>query len=116
MCVHAAFIRTCNLERTSVIKMGVQVLTFGQAYQVSLLLEMPDSPVNQALGMFMIRTTFYSQGGGQVVSSSQPVRRSAVCYPLVLCEAKILLCFDSLHHCPVLLRQDTCCRPPALDL
>lgn len=32
-------------------------------------------------------------------------------------EAKILpLCFDSLHHCCVLLRQDKCCRPPALVL
>lgn len=69
---------------TSVIKMGVQVLTFGQAYQVSLLLEMPNSPINQALGMFMIRTTFYSQDGGQVVSSTQPVRRTGVCYPLVI--------------------------------
>lgn len=73
--------------------MVVQVLTFGQAYQISLLLEMPDSPVNQALGMFMIRTTFYSQDGGQVVSSSQPVRRTDVCHPLVLCQAKTLFSF-----------------------
>lgn len=58
--------------------MGFQVLTFGQAYQISLLLEMPDSPVNQALGMFMIRTTFYSQDGGQVASSAQPVGRANV--------------------------------------
>lgn len=96
--------------------MGVQVLTFGQAYQISLLLEMPDSPVNQALGMFMIRTTFYSQDGGQVVSSAQPVRRTDVCYPLVTCKANILLCFDALHHCRLLLRQDKWCRPPALVL
>eukprot|EP00066_Takifugu_rubripes_P019549 XP_011608815.1 PREDICTED: seipin isoform X2 [Takifugu rubripes] len=48
------------------------VLTFGQAYRISLLMEMPDSQVNQAVGMFMIRTTFYSQDGGQVISSAQP--------------------------------------------
>lgn len=97
--------------------MDVQVLTFGQAYQISLLLEMPDSPVNQALGMFMIRTTFYSQDGGQVVSSAQPVRTMDVCYPLVICKVKILpLCVDSPHHCRVLLRQDKLCRPPALVL
>lgn len=97
--------------------MGVQVLTFGQVYQIFLLLEMPDSPINQALGMFMIRTTFYSQDGGQVVSSAQPVRRTDICYPLVICEAEILpLCFDSPHHCHVFLRQDKCCRLPALVL
>lgn len=70
--------------------MGVQVLTFGQAYQISLLLEMPDSPTNQALGMFMIRTTFYSQDGGQVVSSAQPVRSTAVPFPPVTCASELL--------------------------
>lgn len=78
--------------------MCLQVLTFGQAYRISLLMEMPDSPVNQAVGMFMIRTTFYSQDGGQVISSAQPVRNTDVCYPLVKCGSKLLLlCFDSLH-------------------
>lgn len=81
--------------------MGVQVLTFGQAYQISLLLEMPDSPANQALGMFMIQTTFYSQDGGQVLSSAQPVCQMDICYPLVICKVKILLlCFGSLTPLP----------------
>lgn len=76
-----------------VIKMGVQVLTFGQAYQISLQLEMPDSPVNQALGMFLIRTTFYSQDGGQLASSAQPVRRMDVCYAkLKSCCFVLILC------------------------
>uniref|UniRef100_A0A8C5E2R1 Seipin n=1 Tax=Gouania willdenowi TaxID=441366 RepID=A0A8C5E2R1_GOUWI len=47
------------------------VLTFGQAYQITLQLEMPDSPTNQELGMFMIKTTCFSQDGGQVASSSR---------------------------------------------
>ncbi|KAF6726594.1 Seipin [Oryzias melastigma] len=47
------------------------VLTFGQVYQISLQLEMPDSPVNQQLGMFMIKTTCFSQDGGQVAASAR---------------------------------------------
>lgn len=50
----------------------VQVLTFGQSYQITLQLEMPESPVNQELGMFMIRTTCFSQSG-QVSSSARSV-------------------------------------------
>lgn len=73
------FIFSCNLWKTPVIKMCLQVLTFGQAYRISLLMEMPDSQVNQAVGMFMIKTTFYSQDGGQVISSAQPVRNTDVC-------------------------------------
>ncbi|KAM7417523.1 hypothetical protein PAMA_017251 [Pampus argenteus] len=49
----------------------IQVLTFGQAYQMSLQLEMPDSPANQDLGMFMIKTTCFSQDGVQVASSAR---------------------------------------------
>lgn len=51
----------------------LQVMTFGQPYHISLLLEMPESPANQAQGMFMIRTAFYSQNGGQVASSTSAV-------------------------------------------
>ncbi|XP_070693096.1 seipin-like isoform X2 [Pempheris klunzingeri] len=46
-------------------------LTFGQAYRISLQLEMPDSPVNQELGMFMIKTACFSRDGGQVASSAR---------------------------------------------
>ncbi|XP_071387027.1 seipin-like [Centroberyx affinis] len=48
-----------------------QVLTFGQAYQISLELEMPDSPANQQQGMFMIRMTCYSREGREVGSSAR---------------------------------------------
>ncbi|XP_068614452.1 seipin-like [Brachionichthys hirsutus] len=46
------------------------VLTFGQPYQISLHLEMPDSPANQELGMFMIKSTCFSVDGGSASSSA----------------------------------------------
>uniref|UniRef100_A0A3Q0T2D7 Seipin n=1 Tax=Amphilophus citrinellus TaxID=61819 RepID=A0A3Q0T2D7_AMPCI len=52
-------------------KKHVCALTFGQPYRVSLQLEMPDSPANQELGMFMIKTTCFSQDGEQVASSAR---------------------------------------------
>ncbi|XP_056900101.1 seipin-like isoform X1 [Takifugu flavidus] len=69
---HAAFLCSYPLANVSMTRNRKHVLTFGQAYRISLLMEMPDSQVNQAVGMFMIRTTFYSQDGGQVISSAQP--------------------------------------------
>ncbi|XP_071783295.2 seipin-like [Centroberyx gerrardi] len=52
-----------------------QVLTFGQAYQIYLELEMPDSPANQQQGMFMIRMTCYSREGREVGSSARIARQ-----------------------------------------
>lgn len=45
-----------------------QVMAKGQPYRVSLELEMPESPVNEQLGMFMIKMSCYTKGG-KVVSS-----------------------------------------------
>lgn len=45
-----------------------QVMANGQPYRVSLELEMPESPVNEQLGMFMVKMSCYTKGG-QVVSS-----------------------------------------------
>ncbi|MEQ2306396.1 hypothetical protein AMECASPLE_007887 [Ameca splendens] len=46
-------------------------LTFGQVYRMYLQLEMPDSPTNHEVGMFMIKTTCYSEDGAQVASSAR---------------------------------------------
>ncbi|KAM8848989.1 seipin-like isoform 2-T2 [Synchiropus picturatus] len=54
------------------------VLTLGQAYRISLLLEMPDSLMNQELGMFMIRTTCFSSNGEQLSSSHSANQPQAV--------------------------------------
>lgn len=51
----------------------IEALTFGQPYRMSLQLEMPDSPTNRELGMFMIKTTCFSQDGEQVASSARSV-------------------------------------------
>lgn len=44
------------------------VMANSQPYRVSLELEMPESPVNEQLGMFMVRMSCYTKGGN-VVSS-----------------------------------------------
>ncbi|KAI3351669.1 hypothetical protein L3Q82_020503 [Scortum barcoo] len=58
-------------KKHNLFKMNIQVLTFGQTYRMSLQLEMPDSPVNQELGMFMIKTACFSRDGEQVASSAR---------------------------------------------
>ncbi|KAK5867704.1 hypothetical protein PBY51_012170 [Eleginops maclovinus] len=45
-----------------------QVMANGQPYRVSLELEMPESPVNEHLGMFMVKMSCYAKGG-KIVSS-----------------------------------------------
>ncbi|XP_058502589.1 seipin-like [Solea solea] len=45
-----------------------QVMAYDQPYRVSLELEMPESPVNEHVGMFMVRMSSYTKGG-RIVSS-----------------------------------------------
>ncbi|KAM4553331.1 seipin-like [Fundulus diaphanus] len=45
-----------------------QVMANGQPYRVSLELEIPESPVNEQLGMFMIKMSCYTKGGTTVSS------------------------------------------------
>ncbi|XP_067399942.1 seipin isoform X2 [Emydura macquarii macquarii] len=46
-----------------------RVLMYGQPYRISLELELPESPVNQDLGMFMVVMSCYTKGG-RIISSS----------------------------------------------
>ncbi|XP_074861117.1 seipin isoform X2 [Carettochelys insculpta] len=46
-----------------------KVLMYGQPYRISLELELPESPVNQELGMFMVVMSCYTKGG-RVISSA----------------------------------------------
>nr|XP_033810737.1 seipin [Geotrypetes seraphini]XP_033810738.1 seipin [Geotrypetes seraphini] len=58
------------MANISLIKNGRdRVLMYGQPYRISLELEMPESPVNQELGMFMVSIMCYTKGG-QIISSS----------------------------------------------
>ncbi len=45
----------------------------GQAYRISLGLEMPESPVNEQLGMFMIKMSCYTTNGTVVQSVARSV-------------------------------------------
>ncbi|XP_044047861.1 seipin-like [Siniperca chuatsi] len=45
-----------------------QVMVYGQPYRISLELEMPESPVNEQLGMFMVKMSSYTKGGKTVSS------------------------------------------------
>ncbi|CAL1595563.1 unnamed protein product [Knipowitschia caucasica] len=45
-----------------------QVMAIGQPYRMSLELEMPESPVNEHLGMFMVKMTCFTKGGKMVSS------------------------------------------------
>ncbi|XP_020498559.2 seipin-like [Labrus bergylta] len=45
-----------------------QVMAYGQPYRISLELQMPESPVNEQLGMFMVKMSAYTKGG-KIVSS-----------------------------------------------
>ncbi|KAM6923432.1 seipin-like [Xenentodon cancila] len=55
----------------SLMRNKKHVLTLGQVYRISLQLEMPDSPTNQELGMFMVKTTCFTQDGGQSAASAR---------------------------------------------
>ncbi|XP_053134349.1 seipin isoform X3 [Hemicordylus capensis] len=46
-----------------------KVLMYGQPYRISLELELPESPVNQNLGMFMVVISCYTKGG-RVISTA----------------------------------------------
>lgn len=72
-----------------------QVMAYGQPYRVSLELEMPESPVNEKLGMFMIKMSSYTKGG-KIVSS---VRRSTMLHY----RSSLLQSLNTLLFSPFLL-------------
>ncbi|XP_076143713.1 seipin-like isoform X3 [Alosa pseudoharengus] len=48
-----------------------QVMTYGQPYRISLELEMPESPANQNLGMFMVKMTSYGRDGKTINTAAR---------------------------------------------
>lgn len=58
----------------------------GQAYMISLVLEMPESPANEQLGMFMVKMTCYSKDGTVMTSVARSVS-----------EEILLFYMDNLH-------------------
>uniref|UniRef100_A0A671S9H8 Seipin n=1 Tax=Sinocyclocheilus anshuiensis TaxID=1608454 RepID=A0A671S9H8_9TELE len=60
------------MANVSLLKNGRdQVMMSGQAYRISLELEMPESPVNEQLGMFMVKMSCYTTDGTVVQSVSR---------------------------------------------
>lgn len=72
-----------------------QVMANGQPYRISLELEMPESPVNEQLGMFLIKMSCYTKGG-ETVSS---VARSTMLHY----RSTVLQTLSTLFFSPVLL-------------
>jgi hypothetical protein len=56
-----------------------QVLMYGQPYRVTLELELPESPVNQDLGMFLVTVSCYTRGGRIISTSSRSVSVCGLC-------------------------------------
>nr|XP_023415447.1 LOW QUALITY PROTEIN: seipin [Loxodonta africana] len=50
-----------------------RVLMYGQPYRITLELELPESPVNQDLGMFLVTVSCYTRGGRVISTSSRSV-------------------------------------------
>ncbi|XP_014889556.1 seipin [Poecilia latipinna] len=72
-----------------------QVMANGQPYRVSIVLEMPESPVNERLGMFMIKMSCYTKGGTTVSS----VGRSTMLHY----RSSLLQTLSTLFFSPLLL-------------
>ncbi|XP_042295152.1 seipin [Sceloporus undulatus] len=70
-----------------------QVLMYGQPYRISLEMELPESPVNQDLGMFMVVISCYTKGG-RIISSS--ARSAMLHYRSSLLQILDTLAFASL--------------------
>ncbi|XP_075401708.1 seipin isoform X2 [Tenrec ecaudatus] len=50
-----------------------RVLMYGQPYRITLELDLPESPVNQDLGMFLVTISCYTRGGRVISTSSRSV-------------------------------------------
>uniref|UniRef100_A0A8C9TZS7 Seipin n=1 Tax=Scleropages formosus TaxID=113540 RepID=A0A8C9TZS7_SCLFO len=72
-----------------------KVMTYGQPYRISLELEMPESPTNQQLGMFMVKMSCYSKEGHTVSSVARSV--------MLHYRSKLLQTLSTLAFSPLLL-------------
>lgn len=80
----------------SLLKNGKdQVMMSGQAYRISLELEMPESPVNEQLGMFMVKMACYTKDGTVMTS----VARSTMLHY----HSNLLQTMNTLLFSPLLL-------------
>ncbi|XP_026774069.1 BSCL2 lipid droplet biogenesis associated, seipin, like [Pangasianodon hypophthalmus] len=84
-----------------------QVMTPGQPYQITLDLEMPESPTNMELGMFLVKISCYSYDGQTVHASKQATMLHYRSYLLQTLETLTLLplmlmgVIEQKQHVPV---------------
>ncbi|XP_021565902.1 seipin isoform X2 [Carlito syrichta] len=82
--VHFYYRTDCDTSITSLCSFPVanvslakggrdRVLMYGQPYRVTLELDVPESPVNQDLGMFLVTISCYTRGGRIISTSSRSV-------------------------------------------
>ncbi|XP_056625790.1 BSCL2 lipid droplet biogenesis associated, seipin, like [Triplophysa dalaica] len=84
------------VANVSLLKNGKhEVMTYSQPYQITLELEMPESPSNQQLGMFLVKMSLYSKTG-QIIDVSA---RSAMLHY----RSSLLKALDTLMFSPMLL-------------
>ncbi|XP_058654844.1 BSCL2 lipid droplet biogenesis associated, seipin, like isoform X3 [Onychostoma macrolepis] len=73
------------VANVSLLKNGKhQVMTYGQPYQITLELQMPESLANQELGMFLVKMTPYSKDGQIVDISTRSALGTVVFSPMLL--------------------------------
>ncbi|XP_077388315.1 seipin-like isoform X2 [Festucalex cinctus] len=102
-----SFMCSYPVANVSLMRNNKPLLTLGQAYQITLQLDMPDSETNQELGMFMIRTTCFSRDGGQVAASARSARQllsaSSSRFSMLRYRSNLLRTMSTLLFFPVLI-------------
>ncbi|XP_072826227.1 seipin isoform X1 [Vicugna pacos] len=70
----ASLLCSFPVANVSLVKGGRdRVLMYGQPYRITLELELPESRVNQDLGMFLVTISCYTRGGRIISTSSRSV-------------------------------------------
>lgn len=73
-CDSSSLLCSFPVANVSLAKTGRdRVLMYGQPYRVTLELELPESPVNQDLGMFLVTVSCYTRGGRIISTASRSV-------------------------------------------
>lgn len=81
-----------------------QLLSSGQHYHISLQLQAPESPVNEAIGVFMVNITLYTTGQQFLSTSARPVShlwgnyRGSDLFPLSI-KPRVSCIQDILYAC-----------------
>uniref|UniRef100_A0A1A8HTF9 Seipin n=1 Tax=Nothobranchius kuhntae TaxID=321403 RepID=A0A1A8HTF9_NOTKU len=103
----SSFLCSHPVSNVSLMRDKKHALTFGQIYRISLQLEMPDSPTNQQVGMFMIKMACFSQDGEQVATSarsaSQLQKASSSRIGMLRYQSDLLKTLGTLLFLPVFL-------------